>query len=294
MILKVDPPIISNLNIKHVQWFDERFYRVEYYENDVLKIKFLPSVTTKLGVTSKPFLAKWRGDVGNREADMVVFTSQQRGKRLHDAWYKMCMGGEVIFNPWDRPIFTKEQIDESIAKHNGLVSVIQFQEEMLHLVRLYKWVEIVKPKFLFSEKTVYSLKHNDAGTIDTACWIAGGEYWVNGSAPLVIPAGNYILDLKTGKEVDHDAYLQTATYLKCAEEVDPTTKYNGTIILHTQSKVRKGIEGLSTLLHTRAEAEEHYLEYRVVAELWDRRNKDAMPKFFEFPATLNFQNLKIA
>lgn len=285
------PP--QKIEVKMVQWFDDRFYKITYAPDGIIKDKFLASVTTKLGVLSKPYIGKWRGDVGNREADLRMFEAANRGKRIHAAWYTFCTGGLIVYNPWDRPIFSSEQISEFVKQYAGNVIVMEYQEEMLHVVKLARWVKLVQPEFLFSERTVYDIETGDAGTADTIIRIPGGVYEVNGSTPLAIPAGNYILDLKTGATVDDEAYLQTAAYMKCAEKME-LCKLHGTIILHTGSKNRKGIEGLATIYHDRAEADEHYKEYRMVATLWERRNKDAFPKVFEFPATLNLNDIKAA
>lgn len=285
--------IPSLSSIKQVAWYDSRYYKVNYELEGILHTKFIPSVTTKLNVIAKPYIAQWRGDITNREADLRMFEAQQRGKRLHAAWYTFSTGGMVVYNPWEHPIFTPDQIAEFHAKYNGNVMILTHQDEMHHLVKLFKWVEIVKPEFLFCEKTVYSLTNFDAGTADTIVRIPGGIYEINGSKPLAITAGNYLLDLKTGATVDDDAYLQTAAYFKCAEEMK-LLKLDGTIILHTQAKVRSGIEGLATILHTRPEVEDHYNEYRLVSSLWERRHKNDSPKVFMFPSTLHLDDIKKA
>lgn len=289
--MKIQSAPKKEIEIKSVQWFDDRYYLINFVDDSgVLQEKFVASVTTKLGVVAKPYIARWRGDISNREADLRLFEASEKGKRLHAAWFTFSTGGKVIYNPWDRPIFTPDQIKKESEKRDGNVFVIQYQEEMLHLVKLHKWVSLVKPTFLYSEKTLYSLKTNDAGTADSIVRIPGGVYSVNGSTPLAIPAGDYILDLKTGAQVDDNAHLQTAAYAFCYEEMG-LGEIQGTIILHTQAKVRKGIEGLATLVNMRPEMAEAYKEYRLVAELWERRNKEASPKVFEFPATLSLDNL---
>ena len=98
------------MEIKQVSYFDEHWYRFETNSGVI----FLPSVTTKLGVVNKSFLARWRGDIGNREADMRLFEGQERGSRLHRAFETFCKGGTVVFNPQRYPTYTKEEIVRAV------------------------------------------------------------------------------------------------------------------------------------------------------------------------------------
>lgn len=276
--------------IKMVEYFNEHWYKITIYRGEEKEVRMIPSVTTKLGITDKPFLAKWRGDIGNREADMRLFEAQERGSRIHHGWEVMTLGGLIIYNPWQRPNYTEDELKQLKEEHLGNVFVVTYQDEMLALIKLKAWVEAVKPTFHFSEKTVYSLTNNDAGTVDNGVFIKGGTYQVNGKTPLVIPEGNYILDLKTGNQVGDSAFQQTAAYLKCAEEMIPDLMpirdWKGTIILHTSSKNKGSIEGLSTMLRLRPEVEKDYEKYRVASRLWEMNNEDAAPRVFEFPSLI--------
>lgn len=273
------------LEVKMVEWFSEHWYKITLLNGTGPDVRWMPSVTTKLGVIDKPFLAKWRGDLGNRECDMRLFEASQRGSRIHYAFNVLTTGGTVIYNPWQRPNYVPEVIKEITEKANGNVAIIQYQDEMLALVKLQKWIDIVKPEILFSEMTVYSLKNNDAGTADVGFKIKEGHYPVNGSVPLFIPGGSYIADLKTGNQVSEEANLQTSAYLHCAEEMK-MGPYAGTIILHTGAKTKRGIEGMATVLRKPEEVEEDYKDYRLAAQLWERKNKDSKPTVFEFPSLI--------
>jgi hypothetical protein len=274
--------------VKLVEWFDDHWYKIVIGE----KTDYFPSTSTKLRVVGKPFLAKWRGDIGNREADMRMFEAGERGTRIHHAWYTLTTGGAVIFNPWQRPNYLQEDILKLQDENCGNVAVIQYQDEMIDIWKLQRWVEIVKPKFLGSEMTVYSLKNREAGTMDNLMEIQPGEYAINGKTPLKLDGGIYVLDLKTGNNVDDDAYMQTADYAYCKEEMNPEIKIAGTIILHTGSQVRTGIEGLATLVHNREEIDKDYQDFRHAAALWERKNASAKPKVFEFPSLLKLGGVK--
>lgn len=276
--------IKHEIKVQMIDWFDSRFYQLDVLINGVLEKKLIPSVTTKLGIIDKPFLAQWRGDIGNREANLRLFESEQRGTRIHHAWSVLCGGGIVIYNPWNRPTYPDRQIQE-LKEKNTLHAVLGFQDEMYALIKLKKLVDILKPKMNYSERTVYSLRNNDAGTVDNDWDIKEGEYLISGKKPLYIPGGRYIIDLKTGNQVSEEAYSQTACYLKCSEEMDGT-KYQGTLIIHTGSKNKSGIEGLGCHLSLKEEVEKHYEIYRTASKLWEQKNQDMYPKVFQFPSLL--------
>jgi len=272
--------------VKMVEWFNDHWYKITKDG----KSDYYPSVTTKLGIVAKPFLAKWRGDIGNREADMRLFEAQERGTRIHAAWEILTLGGLVVFNPPKRPLFIPEQIEEYKKKYNGLVEVVKYQEEMLQLSKLQKFLEIVKPLIQSSELTVYSDSNRDAGTVDNVMDIKSGEYPVNGKIPLRIPSpgGRYIVDLKTGNSLDDNAFMQTAAYARCYEEMGLGT-ISGTLILHTGSSLKTGIAGLGVHLRTIDQVNQDYKDFRNVSSLWERKHKDDKPDTFEIPALITLK-----
>lgn len=278
--------------VKMVEWFDDHFYKVKYgTETNGVPVEvteYFPSVTTKLQVVAKPFLAKWRGDIGNREADLRMFEASQRGVRIHHAWYVMTTGGVIIYQPFQHPNYTQEEIDQISSVNFGNVAVIHYQDEMYDLYKLKRWLEIVKPKIIASELINYSIPNRDAGTLDNLFEIEEGDYAINGSKPLHLPKGVYVADLKTGKAVDDDAFMQVGDYAFNVREMgvaDPI----GSLILHTGSAVRSAIEGLSTLYRNKEQMESDYQDYRLAAALWERKNANAKPKIFEFPSLLSYK-----
>lgn len=269
------------IEIKKIDYFDEHWYRLET-ENGII---FIPSVTTKLGITNKPFLARWRGDIGNREADMRLFEAQMRGSRIHECFEILCNGGTIVYNPSRYPTYTTEEI-AALRQSHAILGISTYQDEYLDILKLTEFMKIVKPEILACEMTVYSLENNDAGTLDGLYRIKGGKYLVNGSKPLDIQEGVYVVDLKTGSMVDKNAYRQTAAYAACVKEMgiaDPI----GTIILHTQSKNRGGIEGLGVHLRNIEQMNADYLSYRIVSSLWDDENKESAPRNFQFPSMIS-------
>ena len=278
--------------VKLVEWFDSHWYKIVYQDKEIVDgpdiTTYFASTTTKLGIVSKPFLARWRGDIGNREADLRLFEAQERGIRIHHGWYTLTTGGVVIYQPFQRPNYNEEEISRLMDAYAGNVAIIRYQDEMYDLWKLQRWIDVVKPKFLASEMTVYSLTNKDAGTLDNLVFIEEGDYMINGAKPLHLPCGIYLLDLKTGKQVDDNAFMQTADYFMCVKEMGLGDSV-GTLILHTQAATKKAIEGLSTLYRSKEQVEEDYKDYRLAAALWERKNADAKPNVFEFPSLLTLK-----
>lgn len=271
----------KDIKIKMVEWFDDHWYQV-ILENK--EIRWIPSVTTKLGITDKPFLARWRGDIGNREADMRVFEAQQRGSRIHAAFDVLQRGGTIIYQPWQRPNFTPQELEE-IKKKNPSFVIVQYQDEMFDLVKLQTFLKKVKPQIVSTELTVYSLDDNDAGTVDALYKIEEGDYQINGSKPMHLAGGLYVADLKTGSMVDKNAYCQTAAYLNCIKKMG-LAKPIGTLILHTQSKNKSAIEGFGVHVRMGDDLREDYRKYRLISDLWMADHNNDTPKVFEFPTLL--------
>lgn len=279
---------MKNVEVKLVEWFDDHFYKISLEEDGKVIEDYFPSVTTKLNIIAKPFLARWRGDIGNREADLRVFESSERGVRIHNGWYTLTIQGAVVYNPFNKPNYSSEELDSLSEQYAGNIAVIKYQDEMWDIIKLKKWIEAVKPQIKACELTVYSLKNRDAGTADNVMYIEAGEYLINGSKPLNLPAGLYVVDLKSGKQIDDNAFLQTACYAKCLEEMG-YGEIQGTLVLHTGASTKKGIEGLATHYRTKEEMEQDYEDYRLAARLWERRNSEAKPTIFSFPALITLK-----
>lgn len=262
--------------VKQVQWFDNHFYKVgdEYY----------PSVTTKLNAESKPFLARWRGDIGNREADRRMSESADRGSRIHYGWYLMTTQGTVLYNPFQRPNFNKEQIKEIEAKSNGIL-ILENQDEMYDLYKLQEWHKIVQPKVEASELIVYSEKNKEAGQLDKLMYIEKGKYKISGVTELFIPEGLYVVDLKTGKSMPDNAFMQIAAYAVCYYEMTGTA-IKGGIVIHTGAKMKTGIAGLGTYIKMADQLKAEYEKYRAVAKVYELNFADKTPKIFEFPTLI--------
>jgi len=274
--------------IKLVEWFDEHYYKIEIDD----KVEYLPSTTTKLQVAPKPFLTKWRGDVGNREADLKMYEASERGKRIHYASNLYLNKGMVIYNPYQRPTFTQEMIKELEDKTGKEVFVLKDQDEMYQLYKFQLWIKAVAPVVVATDLIVYDLKAKEAGTIDVVFDIAKGVYDIAGAKPLSLAGGRYIADLKTGNQIDDNYFMQTADYQvmynKSCKNMVGFVPVNENLIIHTNATTKKGIPGLNTHLRTEEEAKKDYEDFRHIAAIWERTNTNS-PKVFEFPNLIRME-----
>jgi len=134
-----------------------------------------PSVTTIVGtVLRKPFLEKWRGEVGNHVADKRRDEAGEHGKNVHLACGLIMKGVQGI--PLDLPKLHEEQVEAFHTWHNLAVDEVVSVEE-----------------------TIYNKKYGYAGTLDERAILKGDK----------TPA---IIDLKTGAFDENHNRMQTAAY----------------------------------------------------------------------------------
>ncbi len=269
-----------------IEWFNSHYYKVTV--DGVTR--FLPSVTTKLGIIDKPFLAQWRGDVGNREADNRLYDAQMKGKRVHWAYATALEGGAVVYDPWQKPVYTEESLATLKAKYEQL-AVLRTQEEMWAICKLAEQFKRLNPKVLAVEHTVYDLTNSDAGTIDSILLINEGDYFVSGAKPLHLSGGVYICDLKTGNYLDDGVWYQLAPYAFMWEKMTGR-QIAGALVTHTNSTLKKGISGLKTMYRDRETLiNSDYKYYRHAAALWEGQHAGETPETFQFPSLISL-NIK--
>lgn len=262
-------------------WFDDRWYKIKIEKEH----RYIASVTTKLSVERKEGIDRWRGDVGNREADLRMNEASHRGKRIHYAWWVYVMGGTIAYNPWEAPIYTDEEIGKMKAA-TPYFMVLSSQDEMLQLWKLQRFFEAVNPKVLHAELIVYSIEDDIAGTMDNAFMIEKGTYPVNGARGLVIPkTGIYVTDLKTGKFLDDHVWRQLAPYAVAYAKMGHGEAEGG-LVLHTSATTRSGIQGLAVLSQSAEELKEDFEDYKHLAAIWKKNNPNAGPMVFEFPSLI--------
>lgn len=263
--LKLDS-LREALQSEMVNWFDQHYYRIGS--------RFLPSVTTVLGASPKWYLANWRGDVGNAEADRIMKEAQIHGSNVH--WYlnHLLNGGSLVFN--------KETVEK------GFINV-KDQFEFLHIYKVVQFLNIVKPKILMSEEILWSDKYEFAGTMDLLMDVEEGEYPVNGAKPIFLDGGVYVADLKTGKSIVNEAFWQTSAYAEALKE-HTGLQVAGTMILHTQSGNAKGIEGFGVKVRNSEEVSLDFENFLKVYEVWKIAPNPAKPKIFQMPLSLKLDD----
>jgi hypothetical protein len=273
---------MDKTEIKTAMYFDDRGYRLTFEDGSKWE---QASVTTKLGIEDKPFLYKWYAELGWDQAKKKLNEAGDRGKRIHFALYVYLMGGIVLYNPYQAPVYTEDQVNE-YKRMNPYFVVLSNQDEMLAMWKLQRFFEIVKPKVVDTERTVWSQKNGIVGTLDMALEIEKGTYDVNGSKKLIIPeTGIYIGDLKSGAQVSESAWAQIAAY-KVAWEERTGLKSKGGMVLHTSATTRSGIEGLGVPMMTTEELEPHFQFFKNASAMWEFRNPNFTLKAFSFPTLI--------
>lgn len=265
------------MEVKLVNWFDDHWYRIDLENGET---DYFKSVTSILGAMPKPNLNKWRGDVGNREADRRMNEAAEKGSNIHNAIDLYCRGGKIIYNPARYPVFSKEELNQ-LADCDHVI--LGNQQEHLEVFRFTRWFATVNPTVLSTEFIIYSLKHKYAGTSDAKMFIKGGKYQVSGKNPIEIPEGKYIIDYKTGNEDAESHAMQVAAYLKAEEEKGD--KLTGAIIIYTNADIRTGIVGLKTVVHSHDELEDYFEKFLKVKAV-DEFAIKTKPKVFELPTIL--------
>ncbi|MBA7562031.1 hypothetical protein ES708_03680 [subsurface metagenome] len=135
--------------------------------------KKYPRVTTILNIIHRPELERWRGDLGNVEANRVMYEAAEIGTSLHN----ICR------------LFNRDQSFEiPTASQIG---------QMFDTYR--RWFEMVIDTVIETEQLVVSKKFGYAGTFDLLAVLKGD------ATPSVI-------DLKTSKDFWPTMALQLAAY----------------------------------------------------------------------------------
>lgn len=290
--------------INAVSWFDDRFYKIKTTKQVINKIQkrvasicpnyqyttlddiiFVPSSTTVLGSAPREYLARWRGQVGNWEADRIMNEAMSKGSRIHLAFAELLNGTIILLNNPKAPAYTKEQIDNIAQESNKGVMVLSDQQEMLEVWRLKQFFDIVNPKVEAVEMTVYSEQYGYAGTLDHIWHIEAGEYSLGDKVKFKVDkTGFYILDLKTGGEDENNYPEQLASYMNAVEESEQY-KIEGGIILYSNAKTKTGIEGFKVEQLSKDDLEYHFKGFIYQLNVWLKK-ANKTPKVFDLPSLL--------
>jgi hypothetical protein len=251
--------------VEQIEWFDDRFYRVLAPSGE----RYYPSVTSILSIVNKPFLSRWRGDVGNYEADRRMNHAAWRGSRIHDAIHQLLSVDKE-----------GRRLTVEMAGQNGHP---YGQDEWLNIMRFKEFYDIFKPDVIGSEVVVYSVLHEFAGTCDLLCNLKAGEYKIGSRTKVQIPEdGLYIGDVKTGKSVDDDYHYQTAAYAFASEEMGFGTPA-GTFILHTSAGTNAG---WNVHPRTKEQVSDDIDTFFAAQKVFNSKNPNNSPRFQKMPSSI--------
>lgn len=273
-----------NTEIQRIAYHDMRYYRIDRENSS----EYYPSVTTILGAVNTSFLARWRGDVGNDVADGIISKALSKGSRIHYALERFIEGDTVICNPNAGGYFNSDEI--VTMSENGKLVELNYQDEYIEFLRAKEFLDVVSPSKIVPEQTLYSVVHKFAGTGDILMYIKKGDTFdVNGAKPLTLERGWYIGDLKTGKTVSSTTKYQLSAYAVAVKEMYDI-EVNGSFVLHSNSKTKKGIEGLSVPFWNREETFSNFEDFKVIHKMYLISNPIPKPKLIEFPKSAKLSN----
>ena len=151
------------------------------------------SVTTILSVIDKPALRYWFGK--------QVFLAMVKDPTLKEA--------EALSAPYkvSDTAKTRGTTIHSVVeayKKGSTINLEGVPEALQGFTKaFYRAMEEIDINFLEQEKTIFSKKHKIAGTLDLLAEISKKMY---------------VLDIKTGKDIYQEAFLQTSAYKSILEE----------------------------------------------------------------------------
>lgn len=221
------------------KFVDERFY--------LIGKKYYPSVTNMLGITYPDggALTKWRGDIGNEDANRIMNQAGEDGTFIHQAIEDLIAGREIISDD----IVKRFDKTRSLKIHKALESFIDFWNEY-------------QPEVIETEYSVADTKLKLAGTIDMKCRLNTDAY-----------QDEWIIDWKSSKSIGPKHKIQLSLYAK----MDNVNKMG---IVHLGNTTKKGY---SFLPLKEEEFARFYKEGLACNKLFQTMYPSAKPKEFDFP-----------
>jgi len=280
----------SLLNIRQmkavlIEWWNDHYYWIVLSPqkptwppsvND-----FYVSVTTVLGIVEKPWVTRWVGDLGNREAGQRLGEAQDRGSRIHRATYMLDNGGAVAYQaPWNKKQnFTSKELRQLEKRFKEKFVVLSRQEEAVQVWRYQQFLKHTGGRVVASEMTVFSTDPTlkVAGTLDKLI-----------DFPHTVPSygitpGRWIVDLKSGNEDEVSHGLQLGEYGDMYDKLYPDEPLAGGLILYTASKTRFDIGLPKAKVILKAELKKRAEQFRPHYDVWKINNPAATPEVFQFP-----------
>lgn len=303
-VKKIEVEDFTKVKGTHIEYFDERFYRLSL-PNDIdpswiesipgnyifpsdtqesFMDVYMPSVTTIIGASQpNPGLMRWRGDVGNREADRRSHEALDKGSRIHKACELLTNGWAVIYQNLRTGNITDKEIRSFARKYKVKTYVLHEQEDMVQVSRYDRLIKTLQPEIKETESQVFNLKEVYAGTVDALWNCKGGEYKL-GRNKIVLNDGLYIVDFKTGKWFqDNDYTIQLSAYAEAHSHKD---KLQGVIIIHLNAEIKTGIEGLKCYVFGMDYLKPYFEQFRHLNAIYRFNNSDVIPRLYDIPQVL--------
>ncbi len=269
--------------VNRFEYFDDRFYKIlipesyelpetfpaSYKDGDNI---FLPSVTTYLGIISEHFLSRWRGDVGNERADYISWKARELGSEIHNLVEQRLRGKAVHY-------ITK--YDEKPAE----ALVTYSQEVAVQLYRYETLIKKIKPIIISAEQTVFNIEECYAGTTDQLWRFDEDFEYLQGRTKIEFVKGHYLVDIKTGRNVNETSYFAQLSAYANAENYKHFD-IQGVIILHLNNSVKSGVEGVKMFVKDKSEIERYYKYFLSVKETF-LFNNDIEPILYEIPSVFD-------
>jgi len=184
---KVIRDVDEKRGIVQVTVSDERWYLKPSVDQETkLPVyKAVPSSTWIAGYYPKGIaFYKWLAEHGWDEAEAIKNAAAERGSKVHKAIESILRGEEVRMDSKFVNPRTGQEEELTIEECDAILSFVDWKKE-------------VNPKSICWEVTVFSDKHNYAGTVDYICEI-NGELWV--------------IDFKTSQHIWASHELQVSSY----------------------------------------------------------------------------------
>jgi len=211
-----------------------------------------PSVTQILSVIDKPTLRHWYG--------RQVFYAMLANPNLSE---KQAMSApyEISSKAKDRGS-TVHSIVEAFENGNKVKLTSIPTEYRGYAKAFYRWVEQMKITILQHERTIFSEQHKYAGTLDLVVQMGEEK-----------PPKLYVIDVKTGKDIYSEAFMQIAAYRAALAESKLNVQGVGVILLGKEGEYK---------FEAMEDTEVKFNGFLACKKIWEALNEEMLRKVAYF------------
>lgn len=250
--------------IMRVTGFDQRWY-VKPDKNSVSGLpeyKFVPSVTWVASFYPKSIgFYRWLAEKGWDESEAIKSAAGDKGSKVHAAISAVLRNEEVrIDSKFINPTTEKEE-ELTIDEIDCIKSFVD-------------WKNAVKPVTIAWDLTVFSDKHNYAGTIDYICKINDEVY---------------IVDFKTSQQVWPEMEMQISAYKQTISNGENPVMFNGELL--DVSNIKLGILQVGYKKNKNFfkwnDIEDAFPLFLNAKAIWARETEGQTVKYRDYPIVLS-------